>query len=341
MCVQENRYDIHGIELRVTSDHPAIAAAVQMLLGHFQRECVADTALDVVFHGVQEPGDIPLSVSPGAPVLFAHRGQTAGEHPRSGPMLRGEWWCTIYRDQGRTVADFHEQGLLIIDGQREQVEGYLVQPDAMHLDVRISFLHFALTELLKRQGLYTLHAASLERGGRGLLIPGSSGRGKTTSCIALLRSGYRCLSDDHPLLRANGKGLEVLSFPVKIDVTEASIGFFPELQQADGKLHQGVRKRYFAIEDLYPGATADACEPAVILFPQVVDCAKSRLEPMPKSRALEEIMRQGLLVFDREIASRQFQMFSRLVGETACYRLFFGEDVLDLPQLIDPLLDQG
>src|SRR5207244_1150026 len=105
--------------------------------------------------------------------------------------------------------------------------------------------HFALTELLKRRGMYTIHATALERNGRGVLIPGDSGRGKTTCFLSLLRAGYRCLSDDHPLLRQDGSHLELLSFPVKIDVTEKTIGFFPELQQANGRLRQGVRKRYF------------------------------------------------------------------------------------------------
>jgi hypothetical protein len=207
--------------------------------------------------------------------------------------------------------------------------------------VRISFLHFAVTELLKLLGLYTLHATALEKDGRGVLIPGASGRGKTTSCISLLRDGYRLLSDDHPLVRENGQGLEILSFPVKIDVTDGTVGFFPELRDAQESLHPGVRKRFFYVDEIYPHATADRCEPAVILCPQVVDWPTSHVEPISRSRVLEELLKEGLLAFDREVAARQFQVFSRLVAKAACYRLFFGEDVLDLPRLIDPLLQRG
>jgi hypothetical protein len=234
--------------------------------------------------------------------------------------------------------DFHEQGVLRIDDARGCGAGYLVHPEAMHLDVRISFLHFAVTELLKLRGLYTLHATALEKEGRGVLIPGTSGRGKTTSCIALLRDGYRLLSDDHPLVRERDGELEILSFPVKIDVTDGTINFFPELLDAKERLHPGVRKRFFYTEDLYPGRTANHCEPCVILCPQVVDWPSSHLEPISRSRVLEELLREGMLVFDRDVAARQFQTFSRLVAQTECYRLFFGEDVLDLPRLIDPLL---
>ena len=51
-----------------------------------------------------------------------------------------------------------------------------------------------------------LHAAALERDGRALLIAGPSESGKTTLALALLREGFRLLSDDFtPLDRATGQ----------------------------------------------------------------------------------------------------------------------------------------
>ncbi len=240
----------------------------------------------------------------------------------------------------RLIADFHEQGLLLIDGPRNLVEGYFVRPDAMHPDVRTSFFHFALTELLKRNGLYTVHATALEYQGRGVLIPGYSGQGKTTSFLSLLRSGFRYLSDDYPLLRDRGTQMELLAFPMKIDVTDRTIEFFPELRHAaPGILQQGVYKKNFQAEDLYADSIGSSCTPAMILFPHVVDMPHSCLEPLPKSRALEALMPQGLLVYDQAIAQREFQMLSQLVQQVDCYRLHFGRDVLNLPKLITPLLE--
>ena len=45
-----------------------------------------------------------------------------------------------------------------------------------------------------------LHGAALERDGRGVLIVGESGAGKTTASLALLRAGFRLLSDEYTLL---------------------------------------------------------------------------------------------------------------------------------------------
>jgi hypothetical protein len=202
------------------------------------------------------------------------------------------------------------------------------------------YLHFALVELLKLSGLFTLHATALEKNGYGVLIPGYSGRGKTTSFISLLRSGYRYLADDTPFLRVKGDEVRILSFPMKVDVTDSTICFFPELRDAPGGvLRSGVHKKYFLVEDLYAGVVAESCEPAIILFPRVTDRPRSILEPLPKSRALEAMLPQALLVYDQELARQEFQAVTKLVQQADCYTLHFGSDVLDLPDLVTPLLE--
>lgn len=79
----------------------------------------------------------------------------------------------------------------------------------------------------------------------------------------------------------------------------------------------------------------------MMLFPDVVDMSYSCLEPLSKSRALEAMMPQAAFVSDRDIARQEFQALSRLVQQVDCYRLHFGQDVLDLPKLITPLLERS
>jgi len=185
-----------------------------------------------------------------------------------------------------------------------------------------------------------IHAAALERNGRGVMIPGLSGSGKTTCCISLIRAGYRCLSDDKPFLRGNGSRIELLAFPERIDVTERTISFFPELGAAfQGDLTTGHRKKQFHPEALYPGSTAETGQPDLILFPQISGESKSRLEKLSKIRALETLLPHTLVVLDPELSERRFDLLARLVEGAECYTLHFGHDVLDLPRLVDPLLE--
>ena len=330
--MREARYSIAGLDLRLRTDSPAIGSAVARLLRSFPKGAPGGPqALELVFRAVGDRADLP-TVPPGARLLASGGSQ----QPAVGPE------CRLHQQEdGRKIAEFYDQVVLIIDDEAGRVEGYVARPEAVEPGALAFFFHVGLAHLLARAGLYTIHAAALERGGRGVLLPGASGRGKTTCCLALLRGGYRLLSDDHPLLRDNGPAPEILPFPEKIDVTEDSLAFFPELDRLREHLQPGPHKRYFHLEDVFPDAQAGPCRPAAIILPTIVDRPTSSLEPLPKSRALEEILPHTWLSFDKDVARRQFRTLTRLVESTSCYRLHFGEDVGELPRLVDQILSRG
>ena len=78
----------------------------------------------------------------------------------------------------------------------------------------------------------------------------------------------------------------------------------------------------------------------MLLFPQIAKMPHSCLEPLAKDRALEFLMPQAALVRDDNPNGQEIQALAKLVQQTACYRLHFGQDVLDLPGLITPLLER-
>ena len=332
----EYLFSLYGTPVRYATASPLLAAPVNELLGHFRRDSLEESApLTLCFRAVQERADIPLTMSSSARQLSSGTGNAVGDRRATG--LPHE----VIQDGGRLIADFHDAGVLVIDSAEGRADGYLIKPEALHANLIEYLFHLALIELLRRRGLYTIHATALEKHGRGVLIPGTSGRGKTTAFISLLRSGYRYLSDDHPLIRDAGTHVDVLPFPIKINVTDATVDFFPELRRApESVLRPGTPKRAFYAEEMYPTSVGDSCQAAIVLFPHVVDAPHSHLELLPKSRALEVLLPQALLVYDPEVARREFQVLAKLVQQVDCYRLHFGRDILDLPKLITPLLEQ-
>lgn len=327
-------FSIHGETVFVSGNDPAVVDPIWKFLRYFESSLPGDSAaLHIQFFSANSPQDIPIPIPSLSERIESHNTQTFGKD------LIGAWQCDVYAGEGILTVDLHEKGRLQIHYGEGTGKGYLVNPESFHPDIRVSYFHFVLSELLKRQGLYTIHATALEKGGRGVLIPGYSGRGKTTACISLLRSGYRCLSDDHPFLKMGNGTLEVLAFPEKVDVTENSLKFFPELRdESHGKLYQGLIKRYFHIEDFFPDGTATSCDPRLLIFPQVVNSPSSHVELVPKREALEEVLPHGLLVYDKAIARKEFQAWSQLIKKVNSYRLYFGRDVLNLDRIIDPLL---
>ena len=337
MCVvgqpmTESLFFLYGTPVRYVTTSPFLAAPVNELLRHFRRDSVDEsTPLTLCFQAVQERANIPVVISP-----LARRLASGTDLQKTNLPYQ------VFHDGGRLVADFYDIGMLVIDTGQGRVEGHLIRPQAMPASLIEYLFHLALIELLRCRGLYTIHATALEKNGCGILIPGNSGRGKTTSFISLLRSGYQYLSDDHPLIRDAGDHVDLLPFPIKINVTEDTIAFFPELRNApDHLLHPGFPKRAFYAEELYSTAIGEHCRPSLVLFPHVVDAPHSHLEPLSKSRALELILPQALLVYDQDVARREFQVLAKLVQQVDCYRLHFGRDILDLPKLITPLLEEA
>ena len=326
---------IHDNTVRVSSASSLLFDPIQGFLRYFsQQDSAGSQALIFNLYEVSKREEIPEILSSQAKEVISRSGTTRGDAKRQ------IWNYTLYMEPQKIIADYHDQGLIAIDFASETAQIYVIEPKAMHEDVRVSYFHYALIELLKRRGFYTLHATALEKNGLGILIPGCSGRGKTTAFVSLLRSGYRCVSDDHPLLHEHNGELELLAFEEKVDILENSLKFFPEFHNVGkNKLPDGLWKRYFFIEDFYDNGFAMCCQPRMLLFPQVVDSPISHVEPLPKSRALEELLPETMNVFDKRVAKQEFQFLSRLVNQLDCYQLYFGQDVLDLPNLITPLLE--
>lgn len=324
---QRTVYSLHGNLIGVQTGDGVLADAAMEALGELAAPGDADgPALEVQLYSVGDPGQLPRPSS------------TAQVVGKPSPVNCAAKY-TLLKDGGRWLLDFDERGLFSLDLVAGSAEGWLVAPDRMPIDGVASFVLAAAIELLRTRGVYAIHGAALERDGQGVLIVGPSGSGKTTACLALTRAGYRCLSDDHPLFRWKENGPELLWFAGRIAVTDRTIAWFPELQAAQDLFRRDTRKRSFDLQEIRGyRPVGGTCRPALILFPRITECAESVLEPMAKTRALEELLPQTLVVMDPALAARHFHTMAALIQATPTYRLHFGEDPARLPELVDPLL---
>jgi hypothetical protein len=186
-----------------------------------------------------------------------------------------------------------------------------------------------LVELLKRRGLYSVHAAGLCRNGRGLVLPGTSGAGKSTLALALARAGFGLLGDDTLFLARRPEGLRLLAFPDEVDLTAETLAFFPELAPHLAAPRPGWRKRQLRPEDLdgeYGAEVVWECAPGHLVFPRVAGRTESRLIPLDAGEALFELVPNVLLT---EPASSQAHLdaLAGLASESTCWRLETGRDL--------------
>lgn len=189
-------------------------------------------------------------------------------------------------------------------------------------------LSVPMMELLKRRGLFGVHAAGADLGGKALVLAGTSGSGKSTLSVALARAGFGFLGDDTLFLR----GDRVLAFPDEIDLTAESIAFFPGIVLAPSPT--GWRKRQLPAE---PARIVWESAPAVLVFPRVAGRPRSELLPIDAGEALLELAPNVLLT---EPASSQAHLdaLAGLARASRCYRLETGTDLDEAVELLRELM---
>lgn len=138
------------------------------------------------------------------------------------------------------------------DFARERGTVWACDPDLLH-ELGFLFLHSRIGAALDRRGLHRVHALGFSWGGRGGLLLLPSGGGKTTLALALAaRPEFALLSDDVPLLGADGM---LRAFPQRLSLCGGGPFPFPS-----AALRPFVRRRHGSktLLDLsaYPGRLA-------------------------------------------------------------------------------------
>jgi hypothetical protein len=170
-----------------------------------------------------------------------------------------------------------------------------------------------------------VHAASVEKSGYALLLPGSPGSGKSTLCAGLVNRGWRLLSDELTLLDlATGC---VVPLPRPVSLKNASIDVIRRFAP-DARLGSTVR-------DTVKGSVAhmrapaesvrragEPARPRWIALPRFEDAAATRLEPLSRARAFMHLADHA---FNYDVHGRRgFELLAQVVGSSDCFEFQYG-----------------
>ncbi|MBW1848814.1 MAG: hypothetical protein JRJ27_17105 [Deltaproteobacteria bacterium] len=334
-----SNYSIHDINLRFNTNSEYIYSSVNEPLRAFRaKRQLSGIDINFTLNKSSDKSVVNFSLPEKSKLLY-----TPSKNDKFDIKLFDLQTFNLYIDVKNPTyyIDLGYTGFLSYNLVSGTASGYLHKPELINPVVLSSSIFlFVLDQLLKSKNYFPLHCSTVEKNGKGVLLPGFSGSGKTTSCIALIRKGFGFLSDDRPILRRNKKGiLEVLSFPEDINVTQKTVNFFPEL--AGSKFinnNWGAFKNKINAEKNYPGSQKDRCYPKVILYPEISNEKKCFLEELSKSDALSLLLPHSMLVFDKETSKRHFDILFDLIISADTYRLKLGTDILDLPDLVESIL---
>lgn len=177
-----------------------------------------------------------------------------------------------------------------------------------------------------------LHAASLEREGRAIILPGPPGSGKSTLCAALVLAGWRLLSDELTLVSLDDGSLSALARPVSLKNESIDIIKARAPTAVFSALIQNTQKGTLALMKAPRDSIArmhETAQPAWVVFPRYRAEARTRLEERPKEETTIELARNA---FNYSLYGRTgFDLLTKLVEIMACYSIVYGslDDAID------------
>jgi len=181
---------------------------------------------------------------------------------------------------------------------------------------------------------HALHAAALVCSNRTILLPGTSGSGKSSLAAWLALQGCSYLSDELILLSDEGK---ITPFTRPLSLRPQTVAALDDLLSDPGdQALRGENGALIAHRRLNPIWKGDCPPPAVMVFPTFLAGSPAILTPITPARACMQLM--ACHVTARNFRDHGLQAMSRLVRGLSLYSLTFG-GFSDLRSALAPLLD--
>ncbi len=181
-----------------------------------------------------------------------------------------------------------------------------------------------------------VHAAAVALNGKGVVVVGQSGAGKTSIAIACALAGWDYLGDDAVILRANPAEVGAIynsarlrsdMFDVFPEAMAASLGISDDAGEAKAEIDMALLHR----------CDRDGAEVGAIIVPQRSGGSRIGFAPMSRPDAVRTLMaatRQSIMGDDHAT----FDKLATLVRTVPCYVFDPGRDPSAVPAALGRLL---
>ncbi len=200
-----------------------------------------------------------------------------------------------------------------------------------------------LKKLLLERGKFLLHSGCVATSeGKGIIVVGHSGSGKTTTCIALAREGMRFLSDDLIVLWVEGEKIFVEGIREKMNLTKQTIDFFPELEHLRDEIrHSPDEKIPVNPEEVFGTEGLGRRAEVRALLIARIQKSGPRLEPAPTGEVISEILMNHTFEHGQPVSRVSANTLWPLIEGVHTFRLLTGPDPVKLGRWMAENISRG
>jgi hypothetical protein len=206
---------------------------------------------------------------------------------------------------------------------------------------RYELIEFAVFTLAARaQGLVSLHAACVGRAGRGLLLMGPTGSGKSTVTLQCVSQGFEILSEDSVFVRPDN--MLATGVPNFLHVRSESLHWLDRPQDAADirkspviRRRSGIAKYELDLRQARYRLASAALEVSALVF---LSSEPAGRRPLLKTLSKGELLRR--LSVHQAYAANQpgWRRFTQQVSRIPAYELRRGQHPLEAVQPLRSLL---
>lgn len=187
-----------------------------------------------------------------------------------------------------------------------------------------------LCQMLARRGQHVVHAACLAMDGRAVLLSGASGRGKTTTSLALAHSGMKLMGDDCCFARDDGDGLRVWGLLLDCKVHPNTLAMLPWLGELP-RYPSPTSDEFIVDAREAVGVSQPLClPPAAVLLLEPRNGHAHRLTPLGRIDALKRLLGENVRAPEAgsyESAGSAVRTLTRLASVAGVYHLSVGPNL--------------
>jgi hypothetical protein len=251
----------------------------------------------------------------------------------------GQCGITVGCPNERFVGRRRFRTLMWMDRHTQHVIGWIKNSAEYSPLERANPVRFPLFLWHCDQRAEVIHAGLVSKNGKGILLGGKGGVGKTTTALACLYSGFDYLGDDYIGMQALDDGSYIgHSIYSSAWLPKEILSMFPmPVPRVEYEEYPGRQRYLVFLHGLFPDHLPSSARIRAVVLPRVTYRASSRLCPATKPEALLTLAPSSMIHLPNS-GARTLRNFASLVEQIPCYWLDSGTDIESIPRCLEAVV---